>query len=352
MNSTLLKNKKNIIYHKVTLLLKAGKGGNGIINFYKNKYMNFGKADGGNGGNGGNIYVIALKKINNLHHYYDNQLIQAPNGNNGKTQNKTGKNGKNIILFIPVNTTIYNANTQENIITLTKNKQKYLLAKGGKHGIGNTKFKSSINRSPMYFTKGELGETQKITLIYQNNIDIIIIGLPNTGKSSLFNLIIGKKQAKIAKYPFTTTYPNYGIYNNEYKKKINIIDMPALSYNCHKKPYSLGIKYLKHILNCKLILHLITVDTTTNIIFNNIKILLHELYQYNKIFAKKEQWLIFNKKNISYKRKNIINIINLIKKIKWNKPYFIISTYIPYTTKKLIKWFKQFIKKYKNKHNT
>lgn len=265
-----LKNKKNFFFHKVTLLLKAGKGGDGIINFYKNRYMNFGKADGGNGGNGGNIYVTALKNINNLYHYHNKQLIQAPNGAIGKPQNKTGKNGKNIILKIPINTTFYNNYTQKNIITLNKNNQTYLLAKGGKHGIGNTKFKSSINRSPMYFTKGQLGETQKITFIYKKNIDISIIGLPNTGKSSLFNIIIKKKKAKVDNYPFTTTYPNYGT-NNIYKKKINIIDMPAMSHHCHKKPSSLGIKYLQHILHCKLILHIIKLNNTTNNILNNIK---------------------------------------------------------------------------------
>ncbi len=314
-------NKYVIDEKKLTLI--AGNGGNGCVSFHRNKYIIKGGPDGGNGGNGGNIYISSNKNLNTLNHFKYKKIITALNGKNGKKKNCTGKNGKNIILYVPLGTKIKNIN---NKITYELNStKKILIAKGGKHGIGNNKFKSSTNRTPLQYTKGKKGEKIKIKLILKYIADIGIIGIPNAGKSSLIKKLSNIKP-KIENYPFTTLFLNLGIFFYKKKKtKYVIADIPGIIKGSYKNNNGLGIKFLKHIEKCKLLLHVVEIKNNINNILKNIKILIKEIYLYKKKILNKEIWLIFNKSDLFKEKKIKNNTKKIIKILNWKKKYFYIS---------------------------
>ncbi len=338
----------NNLSNKIIITLIAGNGGDGTVSFYRNKYIYKGGPDGGNGGCGGNIYFITNNNINSLNSLKNKKIIKSFDGFKGGKKNCTGKNGKNIYIKIPIGTKITILNKKKKKYKLTKNNQIILIAKGGKNGIGNNKFKSSTNRSPNQFTKGKKGEklNVKLELIYK--VDIGIIGLPNSGKSTLINQITYSK-SKIKNYPFTTLYPILGqlIIKNK-NTKFNIIDTPALIKGSNKN-LGLGINFIKHLNKCKIILHIVEIQKNYKNIIQNIKIINNELNLYNKFIHKKEQWIIFNKSDLINK-KYLHKIINkTINKIKFIKSYFIISSLKKYGLKNLsIKLYNFLKKKYKN----
>ncbi len=345
-----IKNTKKYI-HTTKLTLISGNGGDGHISFYRNKFNYKGGPDGGNGGNGGNIYIIANKNIDNLNHFRYKEKIIAENGKKGQKKNCTGKNGKNKYLNVPIGSIIKNQKNNKLICQLKKEKETYLICKGGKHGIGNNKFKSSINRTPKQYTKGKKGEKTKIKIILTYYIDIIIIGLPNTGKSSLLKILSNSKP-KINNYPFTTLYPNIGILVYK-KKKTNykIIDIPNIIKK--KKKKTSHLKFLKFInyKKCKIILHVVELNENIHNIFHNIKTILYELYNYKNTFYKKKHWIIFNKLDLNlYSKINIKKKINhWKKKLKWTKHY-IISITKKSNVKKLKKKLHQYLTKINQKN--
>ncbi len=338
----------NYLSNKIIVTLIAGKGGDGIVSFYRNKYIYKGGPDGGNGGCGGNIYLITNNNINSFNSLKNKKIIKSFDGFKGGKNNCTGKNGKHIYIKIPIGTKVTILNKKKKIYKLKKNNQIILIAKGGKNGIGNNKFKSSTNRSPNQFTKGKKGKqlNVKLELIYK--IDIGIIGLPNSGKSTLINQITNSK-SKIQNYPFTTLYPILGkLIIKKKNTKFNIIDTPALIKGSNKN-LGLGINFLKHLNKCKIILHIVEIQKNYKNIIKNIKIINNELNLYNKFIHKKEQWIIFNKSDLINK-KYLYKIINkTINKIKFIKSYFIISSLKKYGLKNLsIKLYNFLKKKYKN----
>ncbi len=317
--------KKNYSENKIKLILISGNGGNGIISFYRNKFITKGGPDGGNGGKGGNIFFTTDNNINSLNYLKNKKKIVAENGHNGGKNNRTGKKGKSIHIKIPINTKITILKKKKKIIYLKKNKKTILIVKGGKQGIGNNKFKSSTNRTPLKYTKGQKGKKIKIKIKQIYKYDIGIIGLPNSGKSSLFKKLTSNK-TKIKNYLFTTLYPQIGILKNKNKNiKFSLVDTPALIKGSYKKKNGLGIKFLEYIINCKILLHIIEINTNINIIIKNIKIINNELNYYNKKIKNKKQWLIFNKYDL-IKYKNIKKKIKKkLKYIKFNKKIFFIS---------------------------
>ncbi len=314
---------KNYIY-KVKIKLISGKGGNGIISFYRNKYINKGGPDGGDGGKGGNIYLLTNKNIDSLNHLKNKKKIKSENGKNGKKNNCTGKNGKSLYIEIPINTKI-TITKNNKIYLIKKNNIKFLITKGGKGGIGNNKFKSSINRTPFKCTKGNKGEKLNIKLEKILYNDIGIIGLPNCGKSSIFKKLTSIKKIKIKKYPFTTLSPQIGIIKNKKKnRKFSIVDTPGIIKGSWKKKNNLSIKFLKYIENCKIILHVIEINNNIKIILKNIKIIKKEIYNYNKKIYKIKQFLIFNKNDLKNK-KLIKKINNIFIKTKYKNKIIFIS---------------------------
>ncbi|XZR52796.1 MAG: Obg family GTPase CgtA [Enterobacteriaceae bacterium] len=307
------------------ILVVAGKGGDGCISFRREKYVPYGGPNGGNGGNGGNIYICANKNLNTLMHLNYKKIFYAENGQNGKSKLCTGKNGKNLLIYVPIGTIIKNKIDNKIICKMVIDKQKILLAKGGYKGLGNNYFKSSTNRTPYKKTKGLLGEKKFIYLELLLLADVGVIGLPNVGKSTFVNIISSAKP-KIDTYPFTTIKPQLGtVYIGE--GKFIIADIPGIIKNASKGS-GLGYRFLKHIKHCKLLLLMIDIKCFNKLnIIKNIQIIINELKLYNPQLLKKPCWLIFNKIDLIKKnedeKKNIIN--DIVKKINWRNKYYIIS---------------------------
>ncbi len=315
-------NNNNNIY-KIKIKLISGKGGDGIISFYRNKYINKGGPDGGNGGKGANIYLETNSNIDSFNHLKNKKVIKSENGKNGKKNNCTGKNGKNLYIKIPINTKITILKKKKKYL-IKKNNIKILITKGGKPGIGNNKFKSSINRTPLQYTKGKKGEKLNIKLEKIFFYDIGLIGSPNCGKSSIFKKLTSIKKIKIKNYPFTTLDIQIGIIRIK-KKKLSIVDTPAIVKGSHKKKNKLSIKFLKYIKNCKLILHILEINKKIKYIFKNIDIIKKEIFKYDKNIYKIKQFLILNKKDL-INIKIIKNIKNIFIKKKIRNKIFFIST--------------------------
>ena len=273
--------------------IKAGNGGSGSASFRREKFVEFGGPDGGDGGDGGSIIFESERNLNTLIDFRYAQHFKAENGKPGSKRNKTGANGKDLILKIPIGTQVFEEDNNTLIYDFKKNKEKYLIATGGKGGLGNVRFKSSTNRAPRKKTEGKNGEEFWIWLQLKIIADIGIVGLPNAGKSSLLAALTRAKP-KIANYPFTTINPNLGVtyYNN---KEVTLADIPGLVEGAHKG-VGLGDKFLRHIERCKILLHLI--DITEKNLVENYKKIRSELKNYDLTLFKKKELIFFNKSDL------------------------------------------------------
>ena len=295
------------------IYIKAGNGGSGASSFRREKYIEFGGPDGGDGGSGGSIILESERNLNTLIDFRYRQHFKAENGRPGSKKNKTGASGKDLVLRIPVGTQIYEEDNNTLIYDFTDNKDKFVVATGGKGGLGNTKFKSSTNRAPKRKTDGGKGEEFWIWLQLKVIADIGIIGLPNAGKSSFLSKCTRAKP-KIANYPFTTINPNLGVLNINHKE-IVLADIPGLIEGSHKG-IGLGDKFLRHIERCKILIHLIDVSEK-NVMENYLKVR-SELSKYDKSILKKKEIIIFNKVDLINKKTIEENIKIFKKRIKKN----------------------------------
>ena len=281
------------------IYIKAGNGGSGSASFRREKFVEYGGPDGGDGGDGGSIIVESDRNLNTLIDFRYAQHFKAQNGKPGSKRNKTGGNGKDLILKVPTGTQIYEEDNNTLIYDFTKNKEKYLVASGGKGGLGNVRFKSSTNRAPRKKTNGKIGEEFWIWLQLKVIADVGIIGKPNAGKSSLLAALTRAKP-KIANYPFTTINPNLGVAYYD-GKEITLADIPGLVEGAHKG-IGLGDKFLRHIERCKILLHLI--DLSEDDLINSYKKIKLELSEYDKNLGKKKEIIFFNKSDL-LKKDNI-----------------------------------------------
>ena len=295
------------------IFITAGYGVSGSSSFRREKFIEFGGPDGGDGGDGGSIVLVAEENLNTLIDFRFQQHFKAERGQNGMGKKKTGKNGKNLILKVPVGTQIFEEDNNTLIEDLEIAGQKIIVAKGGKRGLGNVRFKSSINRSPRKKTDGFEGESFWIWLQLKVIADIGIVGMPNAGKSSLLS-VLTKAKPKIADYPFTTLNPNLGVTSYS-DKEVTIADIPGLIEGAHEG-IGLGDKFLRHIERCKSLIHLIDI-TNEDILENYLKIR-NELSKYSKNLLKKKEIIVFNKIDIINTSKIKEKINNFKKKIKKN----------------------------------
>jgi GTPase len=302
------------------IYIKAGNGGSGSAHFRREKFVEYGGPDGGDGGNGGSIIIEADRNLNTLIDFRYAQHFRAEHGHGGSKRNKTGANGKDLILKVPVGTQVYEEDNNTLIYDFTKNKEKYLVAAGGKRGLGNVRFKSSTNRAPKKKTSGKLGEEFWIWFQLKVIADIGIIGQPNAGKSSLLASLT-KAKPKIANYPFTTINPNLGVTYYD-GKEITLADIPGLVEGAHKG-VGLGDKFLRHIERCKALLHLIDITEENLVdIYKKIKL---ELLAYDKSLLKKKEIIFFNKSDL-LKKEDIDKKLNEFKN-KIKKKYEVISVF-------------------------
>ena len=283
---------------QIKIFVKAGDGGSGSASMRREKFIEFGGPNGGNGGKGASIILKAERNLNTLIDYRYTQHFKAEKGQNGMSKNKTGRNGKDLYLKVPMGTQILEEDNKTLLFDFKNEKEEFVVANGGKGGLGNTNFKSSTNRAPRKFTKGTLGEEFWIWLQLKTIADIGIVGLPNAGKSSLLAAITNANP-KIANYKFTTLNPNLGVATYD-DREITIADIPGLIEGAHTG-VGLGIKFLKHIERCKTLLHLI--DITEKNIENLYKQVRNELGKYSKDLLKKDELIVFNKIDLIDKNK-------------------------------------------------
>ena len=278
---------------QVKIYIKAGNGGDGSPSFRREKYVEYGGPDGGDGGKGGSIVLKAEENLNTLIDYRYQQHHKAQRGENGAGQNRTGKGGDDLFLKVPLGTQVFEEDNKTLLFDFNKRGEEFVVAFGGKGGLGNTRFKSSTNRAPKKFTKGTLGEEFVIWLQLKTIADIGIIGLPNAGKSSLLAAITNANP-KIANYQFTTLNPNLGVANYD-NKEITIADIPGLVEGAHKGT-GLGIQFLKHIERCKSLLHMI--DITDKDLRKSYKQIKNELKNYSSKISKKRELVVLNKTDL------------------------------------------------------
>ena len=312
------------------IYIKAGNGGSGSAHFRREKFIEYGGPDGGDGGDGGSIIIQADRNLNTLIDFRYAQHFRAEHGQAGSKRNKTGANGEDLVLKVPVGTQIYEEDNNTLIYDFTKNKEKFLVANGGKRGLGNVRFKSSTNRAPKKKTSGKPGEEFWIWFQLKVIADIGIIGKPNAGKSSLLAALT-KAKPKIANYPFTTINPNLGVTYYD-GKEITLADIPGLVEGAHRG-VGLGDKFLRHIERCKALLHLI--DLSEDSLVDNYKKIKLELSTYDKNLVKKKEIIFFNKSDL-FNKEDIDKKLKEFKD-KTKKKYEIISVFSKKDIKKIKK---------------
>ena len=301
---------------QVKIYVKAGNGGDGSPSFRREKFIEYGGPDGGDGGKGGSIILRSERNLNTLIDYRVQQHHKSQRGENGSGQNRTGRGGDDLFLKVPIGTQVFEEDNKTLIYDFKKESEEFVVANGGKGGLGNTRFKSSTNRAPKKFTKGSSGEEFVIWLQLKTIADIGIVGLPNAGKSSLLAAITNANP-KIANYKFTTLNPNLGVasYDN---KEITLADIPGLIEGAHEG-IGLGIKFLKHVERCKTLMHLI--DITNEDLETTYQQVKNELGSYSKQLLKKKEIIVLNKTDLLEDSE----VKEIIEKFKKNKNSEVIS---------------------------
>jgi len=313
---------------EVKIKVKGGNGGSGMASFRREKYVPKGGPDGGDGGDGGCVYLVADSELNTLVDYRFVRFYGAENGTKGMPRNCTGAKGNDLDLKVPVGTKVVNIETDEIIGDLEKAGDKLLVAKGGFHGLGNTRFKSSINRAPRQTSKGTEGDFRELKLELNVLADVGLLGLPNAGKSTFIRSVSSAKP-KVADYPFTTLIPNLGVVAPVPYKSFVIADIPGVIEGAAEGA-GLGIRFLKHLSRTKLLLHLVDLDPyDESDPLQNIKTIHHELQKYSveyeKPLADKEVWLVFNKCDQLDEKEMLSRSESILETLAWQGPHYIIS---------------------------
>ena len=302
----------------------AGNGGNGCLSFRREKFIPKGGPDGGDGGDGGSVFLQAKLELNTLIDFRYTRLFKAENGQAGAGSDCTGKKGEDLIIPVPLGTIVSLSETGELIGDLNKPDQKLLIAKGGFHGLGNTRFKSSKNRTPRQTTPGKEGESREIKLELSLLADVGLLGLPNAGKSTLVNKVSAAKP-KIADYPFTTMIPSLGVVNVGNDRSFVIADIPGVIKGASEGA-GLGIRFLKHLTRTKLVLHIVDVSpmdkTPPKEAFREIEL---ELEKFSPTLARQSRWLILNKADLFDVNEHKKLLKHFVKDVGWTGPSFLIS---------------------------
>ena len=280
---------------EVQIRVEAGDGGNGCVSFRREKFIPNGGPDGGDGGDGGDVYLLADTNLNTLIDYRFERFHMAERGENGRGANCTGARGKDLVLKVPVGTRARDEDTGEILGDLTKEGQKLMVAKGGFHGLGNTRFKSSVNRAPRQKTMGTPGEVRNLRMELLLLADVGLLGLPNAGKST-FIRAVSAARPKVADYPFTTMHPNLGVVRVGENKSFVIADVPGLIEGAAEGA-GLGIRFLKHLARTRVLLHIVDLappDPDADPV-RDARAIVGELEKYSPELAAKPRWLILNK---------------------------------------------------------
>ena len=282
---------------EASIKVEAGKGGNGCLSFRREKYIERGGPDGGDGGNGGSILLVGDDALNTLVDFRFQPNYRAEKGEHGKGSDRTGAKGEDLYVKVPRGTSVYDDETEEYLGDVNDEGQVLLVATGGRHGLGNTRFKSSTNRAPRQTTPGEPSEKRNLRLELKLIADVGLLGLPNAGKSTLISTV-SAASPKIADYPFTTLVPNLGVVRLDHESSFLIADIPGLIEGAADGA-GLGVQFLKHLSRTRLLLHLVDlmpVDGSDPV--SNCRSIEQELAKYSEGIAEKPRWLVFTKTDL------------------------------------------------------
>lgn len=327
---------------EVTIHVKAGNGGDGCVSFRREKYIPLGGPDGGDGGDGGDVYLLSDENISTLVDLRYQRHYKAQSGQRGQGNQCTGKGGESLAIRVPVGTVAYDADTEECIGDLDAHDQQICIAKGGFHGLGNLRFKSSTQRAPRKFTKGTPGEERQCRLELKLLADVGLLGLPNAGKSTLINAVSAAKP-KIADYPFTTLHPNLGVVSLEPHKSFVMADIPGLVEGAAEGA-GLGDRFLKHLSRTKVLLHMVDVapiDGADPV--ESVKTIASELMRYDPSLAAKPRWLVLNKIDLVHEQERDEYCQRIVEALEWTEPVFMISAIQRQGTLRLCQKLMQFL---------
>ncbi|HBW83108.1 MAG TPA: GTPase ObgE [Gammaproteobacteria bacterium] len=304
--------------------VEAGKGGNGCLSFRREKYIEKGGPDGGDGGDGGSVFLQADAALNTLVDFRFQPRYRAQSGQPGQGRNCTGRGGEDLLVKVPVGTSVIDVDTEELIADLERADQRVMVAKGGFHGLGNTRFKSSTNRAPRQTSEGTAGEMRSLQLQLRLVADVGLLGSPNAGKSTLIRSVSAARP-KVADYPFTTLVPNLGVVSLGLERSFVMADIPGLVEGASKGA-GLGFRFLKHLSRTSLLLHLVDalpIDGSNPA--SNAAAIAEELQSFSPSLAKKERWLVVNKIDLLKPSDREALIKDLRKRLNWRGEILAIS---------------------------
>lgn len=307
---------------EATISVQAGNGGHGCLSFRREKFVERGGPDGGDGGDGGNVFLVANVGVNTLADFRVARKFKAGNGQSGAGRNKTGKSGDDLDVIVPCGTVVNDVDTGELLGDLTEPGQRLMIAEAGRGGLGNTRFKSSINRAPRKTTHGSPGEKRHLMLELKLLADVGLLGLPNAGKSTLIRSMSAARP-KVADYPFTTLHPNLGVVAVGPLQSFVMADVPGLIEGAADGA-GLGIQFLKHLQRTKLLLHLVDIapiepgaDPA-----NDIRAIEKELLRFSEDVSEKPRWLVLNKTDLLTKEDMAGVHEDLVDQLSWDGPVF------------------------------
>ncbi len=309
---------------EVEISVEAGDGGNGCVGFRREKYIPLGGPDGGDGGDGGSVYLVASDNLNTLVDFLYHAVHRADRGQKGMGANCTGRSGEDCYVRVPTGTEVYDSDTGELIGDLVSSDDSLLVAKGGFHGLGNTRFKSSTNRAPRKATKGTPGERRSLRLELKVIADVGLLGMPNAGKSSLIRAI-SSARPKVADYPFTTIQPNLGVVRASELHSFVVADIPGVIEGA-SQGMGLGLQFLKHLSRTRLILHMVDVFPCAGDPVAHAKTLIDEMAAWSRALAEKPRWLVLNKIDLLPKDGGQSKCDEIVRRLEWNEPVYVIST--------------------------
>jgi GTP-binding protein len=310
---------------EATIQVVAGKGGDGCASFRREKYIPRGGPDGGDGGRGGSVYLMADPNLNTLVDYRHDRLHRARNGENGRGSDCYGKGADDIVLRVPVGTVVTDAATGEQLADLSTAGQTEIIARGGKGGLGNLHFKSSVNRAPRQYTPGEAGEARELRLELKLLADVGLLGLPNAGKSTLIRAVSAARP-KVADYPFTTLHPNLGVVKVDVSRSFVMADIPGLIEGAAAGA-GLGHQFLRHLMRTRLLLHIVDIappDPSAEP-GRDARALVAELKKYDPRLHRKPRWLVVNKIDMVSEQQRADAVARLRRSLRFGGPVFEIS---------------------------
>lgn len=306
------------------ITVEAGNGGAGCLSFRREKYISHGGPNGGDGGDGGSVFLEADESLNTLIDYRYGRNHKAQNGEQGRGDNCTGRGGDDLVLPVPVGTSVINDETGDVIGDLSVVGERLQVAKGGWHGLGNTRFKSSVNRAPRQTSPGSEGELYTLKLELKVLADVGMLGLPNAGKST-FIRAVSSAEPKVADYPFTTMIPSLGVVHVHKYRSFVVADIPGLIEGASEGA-GLGIRFLKHLTRCRVLLHLVDmcpVDGTDPV--ENAKIITSELELFSPTLADRKRWLVLNKSDLITANEAQELKERMVEALGWQGPVYIVS---------------------------